>query len=311
MKKKALSILFISLLSLSLVGCESKSFTELTEKSTKTSAKEEEDKEEKTEKKKKKKESNTEDSKEEKASNKKKENSKKKQEVEEEEEKLEDTYLEEEYEEYEEEEAEEDFEEEEEPQKESKKSKQKDKETNNHASVSDDWKDLEFALDGEVFSLPFAYSDLESLGYSFDIEDYTDDEDFSLEPNEYTMSGVDLHSKEYGDDYNSFALRVRFVNLSEEPQKLKDCDICSIEIDRTFGDKLCENYASLDIAGGLTWGATEEDVFSVFGEPYHEYEGSYYTAYTFQFREEDYRTKEVTVYISPDNGLNSIEMEYR
>ncbi|MCM1190896.1 MAG: hypothetical protein NC123_02815 [Butyrivibrio sp.] len=120
---------------------------------------------------------------------------------------------------------------------------------------SDDWKTLEFALDGTVYSFPLTWADVEAMGYQLE-EAYREEE---LKPYYYTMVGVDVKNEEAGKQ-----IRVLFKNFAEETRKIPDCDIYRIAFELFSWRDVNVNIM---LCNGVTFGMTPEEVIAIMGEP--------------------------------------------
>ena len=121
--------------------------------------------------------------------------------------------------------------------------------------LSDNWTDLQFQLEGQVFTLPCNYSDIEALGYTFDLSDYGYDNGYILNPGDSTYSTIHLENEEGAE------LTVGFTNTGDEAKDILECQIWSVEAESTYVDAV----ADLVFPGGITWGATLETVEAVYG----------------------------------------------
>ncbi|MCM1056808.1 MAG: hypothetical protein NC517_04280 [Firmicutes bacterium] len=123
---------------------------------------------------------------------------------------------------------------------------------------SDDWKTLEFALDGTVYSFPLTWADVEAMGYQLD-EAYREEE---LKPYYYTMVGVDVENEEAGKQ-----IRVLFKNFAEETRKIPDCDIYRIAFE-LFSWR--DVNVDVMLCNGVRFGMTPEEVIAIMGEPQND-----------------------------------------
>lgn len=114
---------------------------------------------------------------------------------------------------------------------------------------SDDLFAFEVSVDGELISVPCKVSDLETLGYSFG-----DKSENVLETN-YTTGGLIKNS-------NGNSVSVGIFNDSGSEKTFAECDVDDIY----FYQRSSEGQ-SIVFAKGITFGATQEDIVSAFGEP--------------------------------------------
>lgn len=123
--------------------------------------------------------------------------------------------------------------------------------------TSNDWKTLEFALDGEVYTFPMTYADVEAAGFVID-----DDLSEILESNYYTLSYTAENSE--GEQ-----IYVRFKNFTDTDKAMKDCDIYGFKFE-------VEDYRDVNpdvtLCNGVTFGMTVDEVKDIMGEPDYYYE---------------------------------------
>lgn len=171
--------------------------------------------------------------------------------------------------------------------------------------ISDDWTDLEFGLDGIKYKMNVPYSDLVANGWTFDLKDYGQEEDYQLDANYKVYGTIDLNHSKYGTDYEDFYITVGFINNDTVPHEVIDCDVWTLTANALYGSGFKEPCGNMTIAKGIHFGSTEEEVLAAFGTPYDVYESDLgYKAYTWY---EDSKYLDITVY--PDKGVTSIGMK--
>lgn len=140
-----------------------------------------------------------------------------------------------------------------------------------YAFSSNDWKTLEFALDGVVYTFPLTWSDIEAAGFLID-EDYRHE---VLESNYYTLS-VNAET-EAGE-----RISVRFKNFTEGDRELQDCDVYGIGFEVS---EWRDVNPQVMICNGVTFGMTAEEVKALMGEPdyFYESEGDDYTSIRMEY----------------------------
>lgn len=140
-----------------------------------------------------------------------------------------------------------------------------------YAFSSNDWRTLEFALDGVVYTFPLTWSDIEAAGFLID-EDYRHE---VLESNYYTLS-VNAET-EAGE-----RISVRFKNFTEGDRELQDCDVYGIGFEVS---QWRDVNPQVMICNGVTFGMTAEEVKALMGEPdyYYESEGDDYTSIRMEY----------------------------
>lgn len=167
---------------------------------------------------------------------------------------------------------------------------------------SDDWMDMQFLLDGEFFQMPASYSDLEDMGWSFDIEDYGYEDGYMMNPGDETYSTIQLTNP----DYEDLTLWVGFINTSDKAKDITECDLWSIELDTCIGFDQVDEYPDMEIAKGIGFGSSEEEVKEAFGKCDSIYESDYgYVVYSY---EDDSYDFELDLTIDEDEGVTAIEM---
>ena len=176
------------------------------------------------------------------------------------------------------------------------------------SKVSDDWTNLEFEFDGSVYKIPFAYNDLETNGWSFDFSDYGYENGYELEPNEYILATISLENvAKYGEDCE-VDVTIGIINNSDETLDAKECDVYSFECDTYWELDEGRPLPPLTLPGGLTWGATIDEITAVYGEPDDTYRSDSdtlkYTKYT--YTTDDGQTMDLTIY--DEEGLTQFEM---
>ena len=89
---------------------------------------------------------------------------------------------------------------------------------------------------------------------------YSDDEELdnsdmgSYESRLYFIDGVN----------NYYGIKIEVVNLSDDDIRFEKAIVCMIELSDPDG---IDESVDMELVGGLKWGATQEDIFAVFGEP--------------------------------------------
>lgn len=168
-----------------------------------------------------------------------------------------------------------------------------------------DWKKLDIKIDGVTYSYPYSYKDLKKAGWDFDLKEYGYDNGYILNANEYTFSTVDLHNDKYGKEYDSANVNIGFQNFTDKPQDILDCDIWAIGATAVYGSKPVEKAPKIELAGGITFGSSMEDIIKAYGEPDSTYEGTYYTELEYQ---NEY-TQYMKLYVYKEGGLLEIDLK--
>lgn len=170
--------------------------------------------------------------------------------------------------------------------------------------LSDDWTDMQFMLDGNLYELPVSYRELEANGWSFDLADYGYTDGYIMNPGDKTYSTIELSNPDYDED---LMVWVGFINTGDKAQDILDCDIWAFQMDTCVGSRQLENYPDMEIAGGIGFGSTREEVEAAFGECEDIYEadsGYNYVVYNYEM-DYDYYLK-LTIY--EDKGVTAIDI---
>lgn len=155
-----------------------------------------------------------------------------------------------------------------------------------YAFSSNDWKTLEFALDGAVYTFPLTCSDIEAAGFLIG-EDYRHE---VLEANYYTLS-VNAEN-EAGE-----RISVRFKNFGEGDRELQDCDVYGIGFEQS---KWRDVNPDVMLCNGVTFGMTAEEVKALMGEPDYDYESE----------GDDYTSESMEYYVTGNSYENEIEFYF-
>lgn len=170
-----------------------------------------------------------------------------------------------------------------------------------------DWTVQEFTLDGKALSIPFAYRELEDMGWRVDFSGYGNmDDEYILNPGDKVSGTIDL----FHDKYDDLTCWVGFQNNSSTARNITECDVWSFLLEHDDDeDWRQENAPAIVIAGGLTWGSTVDQVKAVLGEPDDIYSSSDVFGYhSLTYASDDYnKYLELTVY--NDSGLASIQLQ--
>lgn len=149
----------------------------------------------------------------------------------------------------------------------------------NKKKLSNDWLDMEFSIDGEIYTMPGYFGFLAEGGWEIKDSEFADG--YVLNPGEMTFGTIDITNKEYDKD---LLFWVGFANTSDRVKDISECSIYSIKVDTWFlQDEPLEDVPELVVANGITWGSTAEDIMDAFGEPDYEQneEDRGYSVYTY------------------------------
>lgn len=172
--------------------------------------------------------------------------------------------------------------------------------------LSSNWKDLQFQLNGQVLTLPCDYSDIEALGYSFDLSDYGYENGYILNPGDSTFSTIYLENAEGAE------LSVGFINTGDEAKDILECQIWSITGNVAYEDVVPD----LVFPGGITWGDSLEDVEAAYGPLDEEqiYTSDDGEMKAYYYEGDDGERMDVDIYINDAdgdlNGITRLVLEY-
>lgn len=166
-----------------------------------------------------------------------------------------------------------------------------------------DWTGMAFALNGDTYQIPFAYADLVSHGWTLGEESGLT-EGYVLNPGDKLTALADLKNEAYDGD---FEFTVGFANTGDSVQDVTKCSIWSASMRTTYCKT--DNYPSLELPGGITWGSTAEDVVKAYGEPYDEPYRSDDLGYSVY----DYQTDDFNCYLKlfiyDDGGVKEVSLQ--
>jgi hypothetical protein len=133
------------------------------------------------------------------------------------------------------------------------------------ADLSDDPYSFTFRLDGVVYALPVAFSELQANGWELK----NDMSGETLDPDQYSSVNVLLNGKHqiYAD----------FVNTTPNVLPFEECNVGGVSLD-VFD---AEQGAELIFPAGITIGTPGDDVIKAYGEPSDRYESEYSTSLTY------------------------------
>lgn len=154
-----------------------------------------------------------------------------------------------------------------------------------YAFSSNDWKTLEFALDGVVYTFPMTSADIEAAGFMFDEEDMNE----TLESNYYTLSYT-------AENAQGEAFYVRFKNFTDTDKQMKDCDIYGFQFE-TLDYR--DVNPDVTLCNGVTFGMTVDEVKAIMGEPDYYYES-----------DGDYDHKSMEYYVTGKSYDSSVEFSF-
>lgn len=157
------------------------------------------------------------------------------------------------------------------------------------------WEDLEFKFANVAFTVPFEAGMLEANGWTLTGLEDEYDADYVLEAGAKVSNVYSISNANYNSDVRTL---VGFINNGESAAKVTNCDVwsfvCNI-YDETNG-VLYENVPELELANGITWGSTPDEIKAAYGDSMKDIEGE----------ADDY-----TVHMYMYNGLNIMKLTTR
>ena len=162
--------------------------------------------------------------------------------------------------------------------------------------LSDRLLDAQIQINGDVYTVPCTFQDLFDKGWT------TKDD---VESKELPSLFGGAAGMDNGDAY----MVVSFSNTTDERMMAVDSPIHQIDISAEFNTE-----TEVMMPGGISFGATVQDLKAAYGEPDDEYLGSYYTTLTYELPgshdtliAQDYIS--LTVY--DDIGLGAINLNQK
>ena len=175
-------------------------------------------------------------------------------------------------------------------------------------AVSENWEDMTFSLDGRVFEVPTRYSELESAGWTFALQDYGVEGDYYLNPGD-TAGTVNLHNEQYPDELN-INMSIYFLNPTDQLLELMDCDIASFRLNiMSYDSELPESYPTIELAKGIGFGATLEEITEAYGEPAASYDAGDYEFVQYEKITENNEFYVMSLQIDNEVGLTQIAFD--
>lgn len=137
---------------------------------------------------------------------------------------------------------------------------QADEEPKSQAAATNDetdWKSMTMVFDGKTLKFPFNYSEISDT-FALNLKDYGYEDGYVMNKGDSVLS-VDLESKKYTCDFAA-----AFINTTGAKCDITEAQVSSISCDiDTYDDDV--TYPSIVLPGGITWGATPEQVKAVYG----------------------------------------------
>ncbi len=157
------------------------------------------------------------------------------------------------------------------------------------------WENLEFKFAGADYAVPFEAGALETNGWILSGLEEQYGADYVLQPGAKVSNVYSVSKEGYNSEVRTL---VGFVNNGESAAKVTNCEVWSFvcNIYDEPNEVLFENIPELELANGITWGSTPDEIKAAFGEPMSAIEGE----------ADDY-----TVHMYMYNGLNIMKLTTR
>ena len=165
------------------------------------------------------------------------------------------------------------------------------------------WEDMSFFFDGHEYSLPFAYSEIEANGWTFDIADYGYEDGYVMNAGDQTYESIELKNPDYPD----VTVKIGFVNLDSSAKDITECDIYAFSLDTCYGFDQLDAFPIMSVSGGLTIGMDEQSAVAIMGECDDVYEAEEYNSYSYQ--DEEYN-RHLDFEVNDENGITYFDLTY-
>ena len=167
-----------------------------------------------------------------------------------------------------------------------------------------DWKSMNVVIDGRELTLPFDYSKISDI-FTINLADYGYENGYVLNSGDKTYGTIDLDSTLYDCTF-----QVGFENTGASQCDILNSQIWSFECDIDRYD--CTTYPNIVLPGGITWGATADQITAAYGTDPAELESTYgnldtdgYIVYNYY---NDYKYK-MRLHVDKEKGLCEIRYE--
>ena len=167
-----------------------------------------------------------------------------------------------------------------------------------------DWKSMNVVIDGRELTLPFDYSKISDI-FTMNLADYGYENGYVLNSGDKTYGTIDLDSTLY-----DCVFQVGFENTGASQCDILNSQIWSFECDIDRYD--CTTYPNIVLPGGITWGATADQITAAYGTDPADLESTYgnldtdgYIVYNYY---NDYKYK-MRLHVDKEKGLCEIRYE--
>jgi len=139
------------------------------------------------------------------------------------------------------------------------------------AELSAEWNTFQFELEGEIFTLPIRYSELEAKGW---VAENDKDMDNTLEAGNYILNYTTI----VNNNKENSEISVQFANLSDKDLPLRECYVSGIQLFEYSTSKDTVLY----FPGGFTMGSEKAEIEALYGEPSETQEFSNTVEWTYK-----------------------------
>lgn len=167
-------------------------------------------------------------------------------------------------------------------------------------TLSNDWKNTEFALNGENYKIHFDYSQLQNAGWTFDLADYGYSNGYIMNQNDKVSGTISLENPNY-----DARVSVGFTNTSATPKDILQCQIWTIDVDNSFAKK----PVTFNLPNGIHNGSTLEEVVAAYGEPEEDdkYRADSLGYWTYTYKDGYDKYLKLTIY--DDKGVTAFSYD--
>jgi len=148
-------------------------------------------------------------------------------------------------------------------------------------TLSDDLYSFMFSLNGDIFTLPFAFTNLADKGWTGQNLDVD-----TLRPNQFSISGP--------IENNGQVFNVSFINTTQNVLTFEESNIGRI----FFNERDAQSGTEIIIPGGITIGSSMEEIIAAHGEPSDRRENSF--EYVLEYSLGTYTT--ITLRVNRESG---------
>lgn len=172
--------------------------------------------------------------------------------------------------------------------------------SNENIELSKDWKDMEFILAGNKYTLNTDYKNFIDNGWSVDFEKLGYADGYILNKNDKTYTTADLENENYEDS----EINIGFINLGEKALDVTECQFWGISVDNAYAD----TPVDFELPAGIKNGSTLAEVEAAYGIP--EDENDIYISDSLGYRVYSYNYDyeiDFEVTISDTDGVTGFE----